>query len=70
MQVRREFHQLNTGDLFSFEQGGPVYLVDDANYIDTHQGSVGFEDRLVMYRAEDGEHGHLANHDVIWLVIN
>lgn len=68
MFVRREFHDLHTGDTFSFVQGGPVHIVDDGGYIDTHQADPNFHDRLIMYRADDGLHGRLANHDPVWLI--
>lgn len=72
MHVRREFHDLHTGDSFSFEQDGPVYRVDDADYLDlsgrTNEGPSA-PHRLVMYWAEDGFHGHLANHDPVWVQI-
>lgn len=64
-----EFHSLNTGDFFSFEPNGPVFQVDDANFIDAHQAGPHFGDRMVMYRAQDGCHAHLANHEMVWLIV-
>lgn len=58
---QREFHDLHTGDSFSFEQGGPVYRVDDGDFLDEEAG------RLIMYRTDDGIHGHHASHEVVWV---
>jgi hypothetical protein len=69
MFIARELHDLHRGDYFSFEQGGPVFVVDDADFIDSHQAGVQFEERLIMYRAQDGLHAHQAGHGVVWLFI-
>lgn len=68
MFQQREFHDLHTGDRFSFEQGGPVYLVDDGDFIDQNNEDFMTPHRLVLYRTEDGYHGHQANHDLVWVV--
>lgn len=63
MYVPREFHDLHTGDRFAFEQDGPVYTVNDGEYIDY------WGNRMVFYPATDGLHAHLANHDLVWVLI-
>lgn len=63
MYEQREFHDLHTGDRFSLHDGDDVtYRVDDGDYIDY------WGNRLVMYPSQDGMHGHLANHEAVWVV--
>lgn len=57
-----QFHDLMSGDHFSMVKGGPVFTVDDANYIDED----GY--RSVIYQAQDGIHSHLADHTMVWLI--
>ncbi len=56
-----EAHDLQVGQTFSFEPNGRPLIVDSIGIID-YEGH-----DLVLYRDDDGLHGHYRDHTPVWV---